>query len=364
MTKNSPGGNQPTVPPARWEWLDQYRGYTVLAMFLVNFIGSYPCVPAILRHNHTWCSFADTVMPQFLFMAGAGYRLTFTRRMAESGWFAATRHAMRRNGALLMLALVVHGLGKGIESSSEAAGPGLGLALAAGFKRQLFQALTHIAVTAIWVLPVIGLGVGARMAFAAVSAAAHLAISWAWYHAWVNTHPVGIDGGPLGFLTWTIPLLAGSVAADLLPGPDPRRGALAALALVLMSAGYALSCLGPAGLAPLPFMPVDGPGTIWSMSQRSGSVSYLLFGAGFAAALALGFEIISGRLGWRWSVFTTLGINALAAYVLHMLIADAFKPWIPKDSPAAFVAVATVAYLFMCWMFLRHMENTGVVVKL
>ena len=33
------------------------------------------------------------------------------------------------------------------------------------------------------------------------------------YYAWVMERP-GIDGGPLGFLTWTIPLLVGSLAYD------------------------------------------------------------------------------------------------------------------------------------------------------
>lgn len=350
-------------PPPRWGWLDQYRGYTVLSMFLVNFAGSYPCVPPILRHHHTWCSFADTVMPQFLFMVGVAYRLTFMRRMARSGRASAARHALGRNAALLMVALVVHGLGRGVGTWAETTGPGWLSALAGGFKRQFFQTLTHIAVTSLWVLPVIGLGVGARMVFATACALLHVAVSWAWYHAWVNEAPAGIDGGPLGFLTWTIPLLTGSIAADLLDRDHPRPGILAGLAAAMMAGGYAVSCLGPGGWTP-PFFPAPGPGTIWSMSQRSGSVSYLLFGGGFALMVALLFAGFERRVGWRWPVFTTLGINALAGYVLHDLIAEAFKPWVPKDSPLGIVALATGAYLAVCWLFLRHLEKTGVVVRL
>ena len=36
-------------------------------------------VPAILKHHNTYCSYADTIMPQFFFAVGFAYRLTFLR---------------------------------------------------------------------------------------------------------------------------------------------------------------------------------------------------------------------------------------------------------------------------------------------
>ena len=47
--------------------LDQFRGYTVAGMLLVNFLGGYQAVPAVLKHHNTYCSYADTIMPQFFF---------------------------------------------------------------------------------------------------------------------------------------------------------------------------------------------------------------------------------------------------------------------------------------------------------
>ena len=61
--------------------LDQFRGYTVAGMLLVNFIGGFREVGAIWKHHNTYCSYADTIMPQFFFAVGFAMRLTFLRRL-------------------------------------------------------------------------------------------------------------------------------------------------------------------------------------------------------------------------------------------------------------------------------------------
>ena len=69
--------------------LDQFRGYTVVGMLFVNFLGGYQVVPAVFKHHNTYCSYADTIMPQFFFAVGFAYRLTFLRRLATSGFLPA-----------------------------------------------------------------------------------------------------------------------------------------------------------------------------------------------------------------------------------------------------------------------------------
>ena len=60
--------------PERLQSLDQFRGYTVAGMWLVNFVGGYAAMPQILKHTHDYCSYADTIMPHFLFAAGFALR--------------------------------------------------------------------------------------------------------------------------------------------------------------------------------------------------------------------------------------------------------------------------------------------------
>src|SRR5207244_1798369 len=57
-------------PTGRINSMDQFRGYTVAGMFVVNFVGDLAAIPAVLKHNDTWFSYADSIMPSFLFAAG------------------------------------------------------------------------------------------------------------------------------------------------------------------------------------------------------------------------------------------------------------------------------------------------------
>ena len=85
------------------------------------------------------------------------------------------------------------------------------------FQRQYFQTLAHIGVTSLWVVPVIGAGALIRLIYMIGSGLLFIYLSSSWYYDWELTRP-GIDGGPLGFLTWTSPLILGSFAYDIWRG--------------------------------------------------------------------------------------------------------------------------------------------------
>src|SRR5919202_3909496 len=178
---------EPTAGPSRIASLDQFRGYTVLGMFLVNFAGSYAAVRAaapVLAHHHTYFSYADSIMPQFFFAVGFAYRLTFLRRAETRGRPAAYGHALRRNAALLLVAFVVHSAGSGWQAWADQGQ--LDKMLAQWAKRDVFQTLTHIAVASIWVMPVIAAGPGVRVTWMAASGLAHLTLSYWFNYRWVN----------------------------------------------------------------------------------------------------------------------------------------------------------------------------------
>src|SRR3954447_18618406 len=73
--------------PAPIVSLDQFRGYTVVGMFLVNFAAGFAVLPETIHHHHTHFSYADSIMPQFFFAVGFALRLVLFRRweMAGSG---------------------------------------------------------------------------------------------------------------------------------------------------------------------------------------------------------------------------------------------------------------------------------------
>lgn len=370
---------------ARLTSLDQFRGYTVLGMFLVNFAGSFAAVPAVLKHHNIYCSYADTIMPQFFLAVGFAFRLTMMRRIAAGDASLAYLRAAKRNLALILLGFVIYHLDGVTKTWADWQALGLGGFFKSAFQRELFQALVHIGVTSLWVLPVITRGPGLRLAFAAGSALLFHLLSQSFYYEWVMGRP-GIDGGPLGFLTWTVPLIAGSFACDWLstPGTSQPIPRLLRWGATLMVLGYALACLnlqsppakvkiGPQPtpgiaitglLVEPPFIPPTRPVNIWTMSQRAGSVSYLTFGAGFSLTVLAAFVWLCDMRAWRLPLFTTFGTNALAGYILHGLISDALKPYTPRDAPGWFVTAAILVFISLCWLFLRGMEKQRIYLRM
>ncbi len=357
------------VPRRRIASLDQFRGYTVVGMLLVNFIGGFHVVPAILKHHNTYCSYADTIMPQFFFAVGFAYRLTFLRRLGEAGVWAATRAVLKRNLGLFLLGFVLYHLDGSVKSWQQLQELGLQGFLAQAFRRELFQTLVHIAIASIWVLPVIAASAAARVVFMIASAVLHLGLSSWFYFDWAWKTPV-IDGGQLGFLTWSIPILVGSLAhdaifnpgADAAPNPVPR---LLGWSGFLMILGYAVSCLGGQA-APPPFLPPSSSHAVnlWTMSQRTGSVSYLTFATGFSLAVYGLCVILCDQWGAQAGVFRVFGRNALAAYIIHPLVSEAVKPYLPNDAPLWYVTAGLALYLGICTLFNDYLEKRQIFLRL
>src|SRR4051812_47095377 len=93
---------------ARLASLDQFRGYTVAGMFLVNFLGAYRVAPEAWKHHEAFSSYADTIMPHFFFAVGFALRLVQVRRFETAGSRAATLRAVRRGLLLVLVGAVVY----------------------------------------------------------------------------------------------------------------------------------------------------------------------------------------------------------------------------------------------------------------
>ncbi|MCS6866392.1 MAG: acyltransferase family protein, partial [Gemmata sp.] len=242
---------------------------------------------------------------------------------------------------------------------------------------------THIAFASLWVLPVIAARPSVRCGYAVVSGALHLVLSYVFNYRWVNTPPNGVDGGPLGFLTWSIPLLAGTLASDAYQAiPDRWRLAirLGGAGLAVMVVAYGLSCLhlAPSDIdqwqfrvtvsaVPWPLTPVDAkPPTndLFTMSQRSGSLTYTLFGAGVALTVLALFVVVSDLGRWQVGLFRTFGSNALISYVIHDVVFSSVKAFVPRDAPLWYVGVSCTVAIGICYLFVRSLEKQKIYVKL
>lgn len=359
--------------------LDQFRGYTVAGMVLVNFLGGAQAVPAILKHHGVSCSYADTIMPQFFFAVGFALRLTFLNNAERHGSSAAYRRGLKRCLSLILLGLVFHNLDPVGRTWAEMRAAGWGGFLTKSLHVSAFQTLTHIGVTSLWILPVIGARSSILVLFASMSGLTHLALSRLFYFDFVFEQGV-IDGGPLGFLTWTVPALAGALAHDVLKRREAREafGPFVAASAMLMALGYAISCIGPfeiaresgtpwrltTCLAAPPFGAVPSGRDLWMMSQQAGTLSYQVFSAGFSLFVFAACVYLCDIRGWQLGVFRTFGQNPLAAYILHSMVSECVSAFRPDDSPLWWVTLMLVLYFWITYVFVRFLERQGLYLRL
>ncbi len=425
--------------------LDQYRGYTVAGMMLVNYLGGFAVTHPVLEHHNTYFSYADTIMPGFHFAVGFALRLVLLKRIAVVGPRRAYLSIVRRGLGLVLLSTVLefatsHGQFKDWSALTQT---GVWGALAGPLKCQFWETLAIIGVTSIWVLPVIARSAGARIAFLAACTGLHVLLCHLFYFDFMYAKPnwldsiwgaekvKGLDGGPLGFLAWTMPQLVGSFAYDCMVASATSVGCvkssqthhedekavrlrrldapyiqcvfrLLMWSLVLMLAGYGLSCLSmnyprtepptteenQIVVADSPVLPparteAGSPGLAWAgppfvqppaseqrqlnywlMDKRIVTLPFNLFSSGFALAIYAFFVLLSDLCRIQIGFFRTLGQNALAAYVLHEIVNGALRAFAPKDSPLWWVAVTFTVYVGVTYMFVRHLETHGIFIRM
>jgi len=363
--------------------LDQFRGFTMLGMLVVNFLGSYDVCPRLLQHTHDYCSFADTIMPQFLFAAGFSLRLTLRARLERDGRVPWGR-LMRRVAALSAIAIIWYSIADAADLLARLRTQPLPEVLAVCGKRQWFQTLLHIAATTLWISPVVLCRPRTRLLFALASAALHVGLSWWFLFDWVHAAPRAIDGGPPGFLSWCLPAIAGTLACDLVRDCTAHQRSsalpkLSALGCLLCGGGWLLSqptvlYSVPAASAPQPQLAADAviphpdrfaawngqfaeppfvppppsqqrQWNYWMMTQRACSISYTLFTAGVSCLVFGGFRMACDLRGRESALLRTLGTNSLAAYILHDVVGWCVSPFLSHD--AAFVSVLAGLALFI-----------------
>lgn len=395
--------------PSRILSLDQFRGYAVLAMFVVNYWGHMAVGPDFLKHHNTYFSLADSVMPSFLFAVGMSFRLTVLRERKHSPEGRWWGRYFRRSMALVCTSVILYGFGTRFLSWDEINTESLAEFLAKFLKADLWEVLAIIGVTQILILPWISRSVRTRLIAIAIWLAVHATISQLFNFAfvqgvpntldnWLGTNGVRAwDGGVFGVINWCVPMLFGSIAYDCVraveAGQSSRRLLIVGLALVIL--GYASSCLStfyelvpssiirPVAESPViprfqrpadvefvlsapPFLPPSPHRTwnYWMMSKRVVTASFVVFGSGFCFVLYAGFVAACDQRGWQWAPFETFGKNPLLAYVIHHLVLVSLTPLFPSDSPWFYAIIGFVIFIGITYLSVRHFEKQKIFVRL
>jgi predicted acyltransferase len=401
--------------------MDQFRGYTVAGMFVVNFLSGLQAIPAVLAHHNTYFSYADSIFPSFLFAVGFSYRLTILRRLERAGWSSACWTYFKRSAALVLVSLVIYGYGDSFPSWGEVTGEYLRGFLARFLKAGVWEVLAIIGVTQILIMPVVAARPAVRAAAIVCCVVAHTLLSYSFNFEFVYGRPNWMDdywgaagkrawdGGFFGLLSWAVPMLAGTLAYDIVAGRVAWAAArrLALWGAVLMAIGYALSCLTrlydvPPGtnvtdpIAGSPVWPpmdrLEGwnlqrflaePGSLlaeppfvqpppwqvrqhnyWMMGKRAATASFVLFSSGFAFAAYALFVGLCDIGGFSLGMFRTFGQNPLAAYAIHAMVRQNLKPIVPHDAPLWYCTVGMMCLMGVVYLLVRHLEKHDIYVRL
>jgi hypothetical protein len=299
MSDSEPALSLTTQPPSgRIHSIDQFRGYTVLGMFLVNFLGHYPA-HYNFHHNDYFLSYADTIMPTFLFVVGISFRFSLLRRLANSGFLKTYGGYLRRSLALVLISVILNGLGENYQEYQAAfydprtgeleeaewqefedgnadysippyLGDRLWLWAKLFAKSYVWETLAVIGIVQLLVLPFAHLTFWKRFAVMCAFGGCHVLLTawfnWQFFYGytidaeyidaqaglnnwmgqiWGTGSARSWDGGIFGILTWGFAMLAGTLCYDLMAVERPRQRIVNLLrwGTAFLVVGYGMSCL-------------------------------------------------------------------------------------------------------------------------
>jgi predicted acyltransferase len=281
--------NDLTFTKQRIKAIDQFRGFAIICMVLINYGTWVQSVPTWLKHApDIGLNFPDLGAPVFVFAIGLTFGLSFHRRLERDGLSPTIGHFMRRYLAFL-------GLGAVISAGETALGFNT-----SGVDWGVLQA---IGCAGLLTLMVILLPTGIRFGVGLGLLALYQILLDNYWLDMVLRSP---HGGLVGALSWSALLIIATVFGDLYHNED-RRKYFPFLSFLFLVAGFALSLVVP-------------------VSKTRVSASYDLITLGVSGLVFSEFYLTNLNLNY----FSAWGQNPILLYSLSYLLIGLFAvPDIP-----------------------------------
>jgi predicted acyltransferase len=264
--------------PSRNLAIDRFRGALVILMVGGDYLSGVQLVPAYLKHAaDVGFTVADTVASAFVFAIGLTFASSFERRRREGG-AAAYRHFVVRYLTLIGIGAILTAGGTSV----------------AGVHTD-WGVLQALGLAGLICLAFIRLQTWARFVSGVLLLVVYQLALDAW---WLDEVVRSTHGGFLGAISWAALLVLSTAVADLW-----RRG----------RAPYMLCCALLALAAVISVLAVP-------VSKHRVSLSFVLLTLAISAVAFLLVDLASKAVPSRAGFLAWWGENALALYILHLLV--------------------------------------------
>jgi predicted acyltransferase len=310
--------------------LDQFRGFAIFVMILVNYLGYFERIPETMKHPHYGMTFANTIAPFFLIAVGMGFRMSLKNRINLFGRWNSYLNAIKRYLILIIIGVVLYG-----------PDPVCGM----------WDALVDIGFAGLITLPFILSKKWIRIVLAFLYLIIYQGLfAFTGYGEW--TMKYSIDGGPIGILSWASILFFGTALMDdlheLPQAAFIKRSLITGTILIIL--GYGLSILNPQEL--------------WQFSQRSMTMAYPLLAAGLSFVVFVFFYWINDIKKIEIPQLTLLGMNPLIMYILQNVLIEYHGEYLNRNSAVWIALCGFMVIYLICFTVARYMHRNKLVVKI
>lgn len=311
-----------TPTKQRIEAIDQFRGFAIICMVLINYGVGIQTMPTWLEHApDIGLTFPDLGAPAFIFAIGLTYGLSYRRRVEKDGLPATIGHFMRRYLAILGIGAIV------------AAGETMLGRNTSGVDWGVLQA---IGCAGILTLAVIQLPTSIRLGFGLGLLALYQVLL---NRYWLETVLRSPHGGLMGAMSWSALLIIATVFGDLYQN-QARRKYFLAVSLLFLIAGICLAIFVPVSKnrvsASYVFITLAASGLIFSLFYLTkihlnyfsawGRNPILLYSLSF---LLTGLFVLPGNPAWH--AFAPLWLVTLQALALVLIMGSIALYWQRKN---------------------------------
>jgi len=272
----------------RLESIDEFRGFAIFMMVIINFLARANNVPLWLKHApDIGFTVADIVAPMFIFAIGLTYGLSFRKRVDKYGKGKTYSHFFTRYMAIAGIGFFLTSFGNLTGTYENSSNWGLLQAIGtAGLITLLFIKFSTKIRAIVGILLLIF-------------------YQFMLDQFWLQTVLSSSHGGLYGSIPWGAMLLLGTVFADLYHSQNNNSKKFLFMAITVLVIGLTL----------LFFIPI---------SKNRISFSYVIVALSLSALIFEIFDYSIKKFNINISLLSSWGKNPLLLYILHIFLLGIF----------------------------------------